>query len=149
MLVFAKQGRGVCVYRANSCYAVGLVVGRRSLAIPISTILYPRLTNLATQYLASQRSSFHPPFCQPSSSFSQPGYLLVRWSENCAPASVPMDQQPAPGAQPRASGSRTGHSEPPDEFVEVLAKSLQLGAGAGTLSTDDTPSLPHTRDADL
>ena len=60
-----------------------------------------------------------------------------------------MDQRPAPEAQPRASGSRKGHSEQPEEFVEVLGKSLQLGVGAGTLSTDDMPSLPHTRDADL
>ncbi|KAJ0118404.1 hypothetical protein J7T55_009187 [Diaporthe amygdali] len=43
-----------------------------------------------------------------------------------------MDQQPGPKTQPRASISRNIRSEPSDEAVDVLAKSVQLGAAAGT-----------------
>lgn len=70
-------------------------------------------------------------------------------SEDCAAGLIPMDQRPAPEAQPRASGSKGGRSEPPDEVVDVLAKSVQLGAAAGTISTDVAPPLPPARDADL
>lgn len=42
-----------------------------------------------------------------------------------------MDQQPAPGAHPRATGPGKRQSEPSDEAVDVLARSIQLGAGAG------------------
>lgn len=42
-----------------------------------------------------------------------------------------MDQQPAPEALPRATGPGKRHSEPADEAADVLAKSIQLGAGAG------------------
>lgn len=57
-----------------------------------------------------------------------------------------MDQLPA---QPRAPGSSKGHNEPPDEVVDVLAKSLQLGAGAGMTSTNVRPSIQPVREADL
>ncbi|KAG6364955.1 hypothetical protein INS49_006560 [Diaporthe citri] len=42
-----------------------------------------------------------------------------------------MDQPPAPETQPRAPGSWQGRSEPPDEAMDVLARSVQLGAAAG------------------
>ncbi|KAG8165513.1 hypothetical protein KVR01_004065 [Diaporthe batatas] len=42
-----------------------------------------------------------------------------------------MGQQPAPETLARATGTGTRRSEQPDEAVDVLAKSIQLGAGAG------------------
>lgn len=42
-----------------------------------------------------------------------------------------MDQQPTPGTLPRATGAGRNHSEPPAEPGDLLAKSIQLGAGAG------------------
>lgn len=38
--------------------------------------------------------------------------------------------QPAPGAQPQAA--RTKHGQLPDEAMNVLGRSLKVGAGAGT-----------------
>jgi hypothetical protein len=62
---------------------------------------------------------------------------------------VAMDKQPPPGAISRATGTAERHDEPPDEVVDVLAKSLQLGAGAGTNQTHITPSFSPVCDADL
>ncbi|POS79040.1 hypothetical protein DHEL01_v202554 [Diaporthe helianthi] len=43
-----------------------------------------------------------------------------------------MAQQPTPGTLTRATGPGQSHSEPPDEAGDVLAKSIRVGAGAGT-----------------
>lgn len=63
------------------------------------------------------------------------------WSESCPPGPTSMDQQPAPGTRPGATSPGKGHGEAPDEVVDVLAKSIQLGACAGTNPTHVMPSL--------
>lgn len=144
LLVFINQVRGVCAYRANKHHTVQYLSGCYSRPPPsffaraISLILFLGLTTWVPRYLASAASSRRPPFQRDST-----------WSEACAVGSMPMAQQPHPEAQSRAPGSRKVHSGQPDEAADILDKSLQLGAGAGTISNDVALSLPHIRDADL
>lgn len=98
-----------------------LAVGRRSL--PVSYIpLVP-----GPSYLASTAPSF-PVSAGPSSCTG------INWEVRVVHAgSISMDQQPASGTHSRATGSGKNHDKAPDDVVDVLARSIQLGAAAGTV----------------